>query len=202
MASAEKLSTHQKALGINLDPTSYGSFAEIGVVRWFLVVGGASGTVAKSISAYDKEVSDDLYGSGARYVSKERLEAMVDSEWTQLVHQLNKSRGSETRFFAYVDTVSARNYAGTNEPHGWVGLRFQLRPGGPPSDIVLHINMDDPSNPLQQEAIGVLGVNLIYAVFYQLQTKESFFLNIAQELEKRLEVDYVDPCPPGGRGSC
>ena len=187
MASAEMLSTHQKALGINLDTTSYGSFAEIGagqeVVRWFLVVGGASGTVAKSISAYDKEVSDDLYGSGARYVSKERLKAMVDSEWTQLVHQLSKSRGSEARFFSFVDTVSARNYSGTNEQHGWVGLRFQLHPGGPPNDIVLHINMRDPSNPLQQEAIGILGVNLIYAVLYQLQPKESFFLNIAQALE-------------------
>jgi hypothetical protein len=196
MASAETPSTHQKALGINLDRTSYGSFAEIGagqeVVRWFLVVGGASGTVAKSISAYDKEVSDDLYGSGARYVSKERLEAMVDSEWNQLVHQLNKSRGTETRFFSFVDTISARNYAGTNESHGWVGLRFQLRPGGEPNDIVLHINMLDPSNPLQQEAIGILGVNLIYAVFYQLQAKESFFLNIAQELDKRVEIDFVE----------
>jgi hypothetical protein len=196
MASAEKLSTHQKALGINLDASSYGSFAEIGagqeVVRWFLFVGGASGTVAKSISAYDKEVSDDLYGSGARYVSKERLEAMVDSEWTQLVHQLNKSRGSATRFFSFVDTISARNYAGTNDSHGWVGLRFQLQPGGEPNDIVLHINMLDPSNPLQQEAIGILGVNLIHAVFFQLQTKESFFENIAQDLEKRLEIDYVE----------
>jgi hypothetical protein len=116
MASAEKISTHQKALGINLDLTTYGSFAEIGagqeVVRWFLVVGGASGTVAKSISAYDKEVSDDLYGSGNRYVSKERLEAMLNSEWTQLVHQLSKSRGSKARFFSFVDTISARNYAG------------------------------------------------------------------------------------------
>ena len=196
MASAEKLSTHQKALGINLDPSSYGSFAEIGagqeVARWFLVVGGASGTVAKSISAYDKEVSDDLYGVGARYVSKERLEAMVENEWTQLIHQLNKSHGSGTRFFAFVDTISARNYAGTNEPHGWVGLRFQLHPGGQPSEIVLHINMRDPSNLLQQEAIGILGVNLIYAVFYQLPAKESFFENIAQELEKRIEIDYVE----------
>src|ERR1700724_4915287 len=103
MASTEKLNTHQKALRVNLDPTSYGSFAEIGagqeVVRWFLVVGGASGTVAKSISAYDKEVSDDLYGSGSRYVSKQRLEAMLDNEWTQLLTQLSKSRGSQTRFF-------------------------------------------------------------------------------------------------------
>src|SRR5262244_2693927 len=100
MEPQEKLNTHQEALNINLDPTTFGSFAEIGagqeVVRWFLVVGGASGTVAKSISAYDKEVSDDLYGSGARYVSKERLEAMLDSEWAQLINQLNKTRGSQT----------------------------------------------------------------------------------------------------------
>jgi hypothetical protein len=139
MAPTENLNTHRKALRINLDANSYGSFAEIGagqeVVRWFLVVGGASGTVAKSISAYDKEVSDDLYGSGARYVSKERLQAMLDNEWAQLIDQLNKRRGSDTSFFSFVDTISARNYAGTNEPHGWVGLRFQLQPGGQPNDI-------------------------------------------------------------------
>jgi hypothetical protein len=196
MASTEKLNTHQKALRINLDATSYGSFAEIGagqeVVRWFLVVGGASATVAKSISAYDKEVSDDLYGAGARYVSGERLRAMLNSEWAQLINQLNKSRGSSTRFFSFVDTISARNYAGTNEPHGWVGLRFQLQPGGEPNDIVLHINLRDPSNPLEQEAIGILGVNLIYAVFYQLETKESFFENVVQDVEKRIEIDFVE----------
>ena len=196
MEPIEKLNTHQKALRINLDPTSFGSFAEIGagqeVVRWFLVVGGASGTVAKSISAYDKEVSDDLYGAGARYVSKERLAAMLDGEWAQLLHHLNESRGSRTRFFSFVDTVSTRNYAGTNEPHGWVGLRFQLQPGGEPNDIVLHINLRDFSNTLEQEAIGILGVNLIYAVFHQLQSKESFFDNVAQEVEKRIEIDYVE----------
>src|SRR5690242_14762279 len=185
MSSTEKLDTHHKALTLNLDPSTFGSFAEIGagqeVARWFLVVGGASGTVAKSISAYDKEVSDGLYGIGARYVSKERLEAMVDSEWNQLNQQLNKSRGSDTRFFSFVDTISARNYAGTNEPHGWIGLRFQLQPGGQQNDIVLHVNMRDPSNPLEQEAIGILGVNLIYAVFYQLQTKETFLTNVAQK---------------------
>jgi hypothetical protein len=196
MPSTEKLNTHQKALGINLDPTSYGSFAEIGagqeVARWFLVVGGASGTVAKSISAYDKEVSDDLYGSGARYVSKERTQAMLESEWAQLINQLDKSRGSNTRFFSFVDTISARNYAGTNEPHGWVGLRFQLQPGGKSNEIVLHLNLRDPSNPLEQEAIGILGVNLIFAVFYQLEAKESFLENIAQDVEKRIEIDYVE----------
>jgi hypothetical protein len=196
MTSTEKLHTHQKALEINLDKTNYGSFAEIGagqeVARWFLVVGGASGTVAKSISAYDKEVSDDLYGPGARYVSKERLQAMLDSEWAQLINELNKSRGSNTRFFSFVNTISARNYAGTNEPHGWVGLRFQLIPGGQLNEIIVHINMRDHSNSLEQEAIGILGVNLIYAVFYQLQMKESFLENVAQDLGGRIEIDHVE----------
>ena len=197
MPSTEKLDTHQKALTLNLDPSTFGSFAEIGagqeVARWFLVVGGASGTVAKSISAYDKEVSDDLYGSGSRYVSRQRLEAMLDNEWAQLLTQLEKTRGSQTRFFSFVDTVSARNYAGTNDPHGWIGLRFQLQPGGPPNDILLHINLRDSSNVLQQEAIGILGVNLIHAAFYQLGTKESFFAGLAQDVPReRIEIDFVD----------
>jgi hypothetical protein len=197
MSSVEKLDTHRKALTVNLDASTFGSFAEIGagqeVARWFLVVGGASGTVAKSISAYDKEVSDSLYGTGSRYVSRERVETMLETEWTQLLGQLDKTRGAGTRFFSFVDTVSARNYAGTNEAHGWLGLRFQSDPGGEPSDILLHINMLDSSNILQQEAIGILGVNLIYAAFYQLQIKESFFEGLAQEVvRERIEIDCVD----------
>src|SRR5215813_13820910 len=197
MSTAEKLDTHHKALTLNLEPSIFGSFAEIGagqeVARWFLVVGAASGTVAKTISAYDKEVSDDLYGSGSRYVSRQRLEAMLENEWTQLLAQLKRTRGSRTRFFSFVDTVSARNYAGTNDPHGWIGLRFQLQPGGPANDLVLHINMRDPSNVLQQEAIGVLGVNLIHAAFYQFETKESFFAGLTQDVvRERIEIDFVD----------
>ena len=197
MPSAQKLDTHHKALTLNLDPSTFGSFAEIGagqeVARWFLLVGGASGTVAKTISAYDKEVSDDLYGSGSRYVSKQRLESMLDNEWTQLLTQLGKTRGQQTRFFCFVDTVSARNFAGTNDSHGWIGLRFQLQPGGPPNDVLLHINMRDPSNVLQQQAIGILGVNLIYAAFYEGQTKESFLEGLAQDVvADRIEIDYVD----------
>jgi len=197
MHSAEKIDTHQKALTLNLDPTTFGSFAEIGagqeVARWFLVVGGASGTVAKTISAYDKEVSDDLYGSGSRYVSRQRLEAMLENEWTQLLTQLERTRGLQTRFFSFVDTVSARNFAGSNDAHGWIGLRFQREPGGAPNDILLHINMRDLSNLLQQEAIGILGVNLIHAVFYQLETKEAFFAALAQDVVKeRIEIDFVD----------
>jgi hypothetical protein len=193
----QKLDTHHKALTVNLDTSTFGSFAEIGagqeVARWFLLVGGASGTVAKTISAYDKEVSDDLYGSGSRYVSKQRLEAMLDNEWTQLLTQLNETRGSRTRFFCFVDTVSARNFAGTNDSHGWIGLRLQSQPGGPPNDILLHINMRDPSNALQQEAVGILGVNLIYAAFYAVQSKESFLESLAQDVvAERIEIDYVD----------
>jgi hypothetical protein len=201
MSPAQKLDTHHKALTLNLDPSTFGSFAEIGagqeVARWFLLVGGASGTVAKTISAYDKEVSDDLYGSGSRYVSQQRLEAMLDNEWTQLLTQLRKSRGSQTRFFCFVDTVSARNFTGTNDSHGWIGLRFQLQPGGPPNDILLHVNMRDPSNAFQQQAIGILGVNLIHAAFYEVQTKESFLAGLAQDVvAERIEIDYVDLSGP------
>jgi hypothetical protein len=197
MPSPQKLDTHHKALTFNLDPSTFGSFAEIGagqeVARWFLFVGGASGTVAKTISAYDKEVSDDLYGSGSRYVSKERLDAMLESEWTQLLTQLSKTRGPQTRFFCFVDTVSARNFAGTNDAHGWIGLRFQLQPGGPPNDVLLHVNMRDPSNALQQQAVGILGVNLIYAAFYEMQTRESFLEGLTQDVvAERIEIDYVD----------
>src|SRR5215471_11918311 len=146
----EKNDTHHKALTLNLDPYTFGSFAEIGagqeVARWFLRVGAASGTVAKTVSAYDKEVSDDLYGVGSRYVSRERLEAMLNSEWEQLQSQLSKSRGANTRFFVFADTVAARNYAGTNECHGWMGIRFQQKPGGPTNDVLLHINLMEPSN--------------------------------------------------------
>jgi hypothetical protein len=197
MPPTEKLDTHHKALTLNLDASAFGSFAEIGagqeVSHWFFLVGGASATVAKTVSAYDKEVSDDLYGSGSRYVSRQRLEAMLDKEWAQLLAQLSDTRGSHTRFFSFVDTVSARNFAGTNDAHGWVGLRFQLQPAGPPNDILLHINMRDPSNVLQQEAIGILGVNLIYTAFYELQTEESFLAGLAEDVVKeRIEIDYMD----------
>jgi hypothetical protein len=205
MPSTEKLDTHHKALTLNLNASAFGSFAEIGagqeVSHWFFVVGGASATVAKTVSAYDKEVSDDLYGSGSRYVSRQRLEAMLDKEWAQLLAQLSDARGSHTRFFSFVDTVSARNFAGTNDPHGWVGLRFQLQPAGPTNDVLLHINMRDPSNVLEQEAIGILGVNLIYAAFYQLQTEESFLAGLAEDVVKeRIEIDYVDLRGPAFEG--
>jgi len=205
MAEPEKNDVHHKALSLNLDPTKFGSFAEIGagqeVARWFLTVGGASGTVAKTISAYDKEVSDDLYGAGTRYVSKPRLQAMLESEWKQLLSQLQGTRGANTRFFSFVDTISARNFAGTNDQHGWVGLRFQQEPGGPPNDIILHINLMDPTNLQQQEAVGVLGVNLIHAAYHALGSPEEFLSSIFEELStERIEIDLLEWAGPAFAG--
>src|SRR5271169_5016195 len=197
MPEHEKYDAHHKALSINLDATTFGSFAEIGagqeVARWFLLVGAASGTVAKTISAYDKEVSDDLYGAGTRYVSKPRLQAMLDSEWEQLLGQLHVSRGATTKFFSFVDTISARNFSGTNDCHGWVGLRFLQQPGGPPNDVILHVNLQDPSNVQQQEAVGILGVNLLFAAQHALASPEEFLASVLEELSiARLELDCVE----------
>lgn len=197
MPVTEKYDVLHKALSLNLDPTKFGSFAEIGagqeVARWFLRVGGASGTVAKTISAYDKEVSDDLYGAGTRYVSKPRLQAMLESEWAQLLAELQHTRGARTKFFTFVDTISARNYAGTNDAHGWVGLRFQLQPGDTPNDFIVHVNLRDPTNELQQEAVGILGVNLIYAAYHALGSPEEFLHSIFEELGlQRMEIDCLE----------
>lgn len=205
MDTSEKLGTHQKALSINLDSTIFGSFAEIGagqeVARWFLRVGGASGTVAKTISAYDKEVSDDLYGSGTRYVSKQRLQAMIDNEWAQLLTQLQTSRGAFTKFFSFVNTISARNFAGTNDCHGWVGLRFLRMAGGQPNDVILHINLRDPSNIQQQEAVGILGVNLLYAVHHAVASPEEFLASVFDGLGlERVEIDSLELSGPAFQG--
>jgi hypothetical protein len=201
----EKQGTHQKALSINLDGTIFGSFAEIGagqeVARWFLRVGGASGTVAKTISAYDKEVSDDLYGSGTRYVSKPRLLAMLDNEWAQLLSQLHATRGEHSKFFSLVDTISARNYSGTNDCHGWMGLRFQQQPDGHPSDVILHVNLRDSSNVLQQEAVGVLGVNLLYAAHHAIASPTEFLASVFEDLGlERIEIDCVELSGPAFEG--
>ncbi|MCV3210711.1 hypothetical protein OHD62_21460 [Mesorhizobium sp. YC-39] len=188
--------THQKALEVNLDATSFGSFAEIGagqeVARWFLRVGAASGTVAKTVSAYDKEVSDDLYGSGTRYVSRPRLETMLDCEWKSLVQQIGDARGKDTRLFAFADTIAARNFAGTNDCHGWIGVRFQDHPRAEASDILLHVNLRDNANLLQQEAVGILGVNLLHALLNERAAPGDLparmFDNLAND---RLEIDQI-----------
>ncbi|MDX6223424.1 MAG: hypothetical protein QOD91_2478, partial [Frankiales bacterium] len=155
--------TLQKALRINLDPRWYGTVAEIGagqeVARWFFRAGGAAGTIAKSMSAYDMAVSDAVYGKSDRYVSLGRLEAMLDHEFELNVDRLGESRGDNTCFFAFADTVVARSFAGGNECHGWMGVRFQAQPLDEPSQIVAHVRMLDEDAKQQQEALGVVGVN-------------------------------------------
>ncbi len=192
---------HAKALAINLEASSYGTFAEIGagqeVARWFLSAGAASGTVAQAISAYDKTVSDDTYGAGTRYVSKERLLAMLDYEYQLLLARLAQARGSHTRFFVFADTVATRNYQGSNEQHGWLGVRFQAEPDGQPNQILLHINLGDPTAPLQQQAIGTLGVNLIYAAYHQRSSPAGFLAGLFDELSlERIEIDVLELTGP------
>src|SRR3989441_9584565 len=141
----EILGSHQKALQINLDDTKYGSFAEIGagqeVARWFFRVGGAAGTVAKTISAYDMAVSDALYGSGERYVSRQRLEAMLEREFAELVDSLGAKRGDTSAFFAFANTVAARSHRNPSDGHGWTGIRFQARPRDESSQIIVHVHL-------------------------------------------------------------
>src|ERR1700691_5675414 len=143
-----KLSTNQKSLKINLDPVFYGTFAEIGagqeVARWFFKVGGAAGTISKSISAYDMTVSDAIYGHSKRYVSRERLQGMLDYEHKLNLERLTPTRGDSTAFFAFANTVAARNYQGTNECHGWMGVKYQAHPRDDNTQIILHVRMLDP----------------------------------------------------------
>jgi hypothetical protein len=200
-ARPQSTDIHAKALAINLEDSYYGTFAEIGagqeVARWFLSVGAASGTVAQAISAYDKMVSDDTYGAGTRYVSRERLLAMLDHEYQLLLARLDKVRGANTRFFVFADTVATRNYQGTNEQHGWLGVRFQADPRDQPSQILLHINLGDPNAQLQQQAIGTLGVNLIYAAFHQRSSPDSFLASLFDDLSiERLEIDVLELAGP------
>jgi hypothetical protein len=192
----ELLTTNRKALTINLDEPKYGTFAEIGagqeVARVFFQAGGASGTIAKTISAYDMTFSDAIYGKAPRYVSRERLGLMLDHEYQLLNERLATQRGERTTFFAFADTVSARNFKGTNEAHGWMGIRFQTEPGGPPSEVVLHVRMWDKENILQQQALGIIGVNLIYGAFYYHSDPRKLVESLLDNLSAdRIEVDML-----------
>src|ERR1700689_1923691 len=148
-----KLSPHQKALKINLDPLFYGTFAEIGagqeVARWFFKVGAAAGTISKSISAYDMAVSDAIYGHCKRYVSRERLQGMLDYEHRLNLERLQSSRRESTAFFALASTVAARNYQGTNECHGWMGVKYQAHPRAGDSQLIIQVRMLAHENDLQ-----------------------------------------------------
>lgn len=193
----KSIGTKQKALKINLDRSIYGSFAEIGagqdVAANFFKAGGASGTIAKTISAYDMAFSDAIYGEeeSGKYVCEPRLMKMLNREYKLLNVRLTES-AAEKRFFAFADTVSALNYQKTNESHGWIGLRFQLRPGGKFNDVVIHVNMLDNDNILQQQALGVIGVNLIYGCYFHHEDPERLLLSLLDDLSTdRIEIDMI-----------
>src|ERR1700733_6791577 len=191
------IDTHNKALKINLDNRFYGTLAEIGagqeVIRWFFRVGGAAGTIAKSISAYDMEVSDAIYGRCDRYVCRARLESMLTYEHELNLKRLRETRGDTTAFFTFADTVSARNYQGTNECHGWMGVRFQAHPRDQDSQIIIHVRMLDNENALQQEALGIVGVNLLYGAFFLNHEPDKLVESLLDSLTtRRIEIDMIE----------
>lgn len=190
------LETEQKALEINLDEKIYGTFAEIGagqeVARHFFQVGAAAGTIAKTMSAYDKVYSDKIYGPEAsgRYVCEARLYKMLDHEYSLMQSRLQNERPN-TNFFVFADTVSAINFQRTIKGDGWLGIRFQLHPESEPNDLVIHVRMLDNDNQTQQQAIGILGVNLIYACYRYNDDPEAMLQSLLDSLRDRVQVDMV-----------
>jgi hypothetical protein len=188
----DKFSTGQKALQINQDAKKYGTFAEIGAgqetARWFFHVGKASGTVAKTISAYDMAVSDAIYGTADRYVSRQRLQSMLNYEFDLLLKRLDKTRGDKCTFFVFANTVTTRRDGG----HGWLGVKFQTEPHAEPSEIIIHARMLENHSLHQSEALGIVGVNLLHAAFYQYKEPEKVIIALLDDLSReRIEVDMI-----------
>jgi hypothetical protein len=196
------LSPAQKALAINLDDSIYGSFIEIGagqeVVRNFFRVGSASGTIAKTMSAYDKDFSDAIYEKepDGRYVCKSRLEKMLQKEYSLLEERLNKANYKDTRYFAFADTIATINYSKTTKGHGWMGLRFQLTPNQKPSDFIIHVLLNDPDAQLQQETVGIIGTNMLHACFNETDPKKilkQLYDNLSKD---KVQIDMIEVLGP------
>ncbi len=208
MAESESIAnTRRKALKLNLDPLIYGSISEIGagqeVAREFFQAGGASGTIAKTLSAYDMQMSDTIYGAekGGRYVARPRLEAMLDREYSQLMDLIANTRSPKTKYFAFCDTVAAKAYNSDRDCHGWMGIRFQHKASAEQSQIILHVRMLDTSNRNQQEALGILGVNLIYSAFMHVSDPEALIDSLVDDLSwGRIEVNFVEFSGPAFSG--
>jgi len=191
--------TAAKALRINLDERKYGTIAEIGagqeVARQFFTAGAAAGTVAKTISAYDMQFSDAIYGTqeGGRYVSEVRVKAMLEKEFQLVVDRVGETRSKSSRYFAYATTVSAKSFNRENECHAWCGIRVQTYPGAPPSDIIIHVRMLDNTVELQQEVLGILGVNLIYGAYYFFENPQKLIDSLTDNMNgDRIEIDSIE----------
>lgn len=194
----QTLSLRQKALKINLAKRFYGTFAEIGagqeVARHFFQAGGSSGSIAKTISAYDMTFSDHIYGkeTSGRYVCESRLSKMLSKEYDLLQERLSDTRGKDHQFFVFANTVAALNFKRTNEAHGWLGVRFQDAAGGEVSEVLIHVRMLDPQNVLQQDALGIVGVNLVYATLFLYRYPEAFIRSLLDHLDTtRIEVNFI-----------
>ncbi len=191
------LSPLKKARHVNMDPDFYGTFAEIGagqeVARYFFLAGRASQTIAKTMSAYDMTFSDAIYGRTSRYVSEERLLKMLDHEFKLVVERLDQQRGDKTRFFAFADTVATSSHVEhTARCHGWIGIRYQANARGPTNDIIVHVRMKDRTRLLQQEALGILGVNLIHLAHTPTGSLMHIVAHLVQTLtSERIEVNLV-----------
>src|SRR5580700_3206780 len=164
------LSPLEKALKINLGGAMYGTFAEIGagqeVARWFFQAGGTMATVATTVSAYDMAVSDAIYGKSDRYVSRRRLEAMLAHEFDLVLQRLGEQRGDKSRFFAFADTIATRKFGSREDGQGWLGVRFQSTPRAEPSEVIIHVIPRDMERAREQEALGIVGVNLVHGIVY------------------------------------
>jgi len=199
----EILENKRKALKINLDESIYGTFAEIGagqeVARNFFTAGAASGTIAKTMSAYDMVFSNSIYGAeeSGRYVSESRLDKMIQHEFGLLSERLCGPKYAGKTFFAFADTVTTLNFNKTNDPHGWLGIRFQLSPGGEPNDIVFHVRLLDSDSNLQQNVLGILGVNLVYAAYYYHDDVQSMIESLVDNLAiGSVEIDLISLSGP------
>jgi hypothetical protein len=167
------------------------------VARWFFRVGGAAGTIAKTISAYDMTISDAIYGQAERYVSRQRLETMLQREYDLLVERLAQKRGATTRFFAFADTVVAHSYSRHDDAHGWLGIRFQKEPGEEPSQIVVHVRLWDKENLAEQEALGIFGVNLVHGAMYLHADPKAMIVSLVDNVgPARVEVDMIQLSGP------
>ncbi|MEJ5963172.1 nicotinamide mononucleotide adenylyltransferase [Pedobacter immunditicola] len=194
----EILDTKRKALKINLNPKIYGTFAEIGagqeVARNFFTAGAASGTIAKTMSAYDMTFSDAIYGAeeSGRYVSQSRLTKMLNHEYELLIERLSSEKYDDRTFFAFADTVTTLNYNKTNDPHGWIGIKFQSEPEGEPNEIYFHVRLLDTDAALQQNVLGIIGVNLVYAAFYFKHDPKTMIESLADNLTiGSVEIDLI-----------
>jgi hypothetical protein len=196
MSFCQILTPKQKALEINLNDKIYGTFAEIGagqeVARHFFQAGGAAGTVAKTMSAYDMTFSDIIYGKGHRYVSEERLNKMLEREYELLTERLGKVRPDGTVFFTFANTVAAKSFSGKGEDHGWMGVRFQHTCGAEYSQLIVHVRMLDRENVQQQEALGALGVNMIHGCLFCLDDRSHFIQSLMDGLSKnRIVINMI-----------